>query len=195
MESLVYSSKNKENLVDRMKEKEIINRLYQNDKYQTRLALKKVKDQQKLKAEMEECTFKPELCSDRLRSLSKAKHSHSVNGFQKTVHRLKVGTQKNRIQKEKREHKPAGENYYKLREKKINPPKFLQRKKEQQEVLFVIEFDLGRHKVKVRVHETDSQEGIAKNLCKIYCLKPEYFEQICMIIRKERELFELERKG
>ena len=36
--------KNKENLVDRMKEKEIINRLYQNDKYQTRLALKKVKD-------------------------------------------------------------------------------------------------------------------------------------------------------
>ena len=44
MESLVYSSKNKENLVDRMKEKEIINRLYQNDKYQTRLALKKVKD-------------------------------------------------------------------------------------------------------------------------------------------------------
>ncbi len=44
MESLVYSSKNKENLVDRMKEKEIVNRLYQNDKYQNRLALKKVKD-------------------------------------------------------------------------------------------------------------------------------------------------------
>mgnify|MGYP006910303754 CR=1 FL=1 len=40
---------------------------------------------------------------------------------------------------------------------------------------FVIEFDLGRHKVKVRVRETDREEDIAKNLCKIYCLKQDYF--------------------
>lgn len=62
----------------------------------------------------------------------------------------------------------------------------MERKKPTEEVLFMIEFDLGRHKVKVRVHEGDSEESIARNLCKIYCLKQDYFEQICQIIRKER---------
>jgi hypothetical protein len=82
--------------------------LYQNDKYQHRLVLKKIQDEQKMKEELENCTFKPELCPDRLRSASRAKRSHSVNGFEKTVHRLKVGIEKTRIEKERREHKPAG---------------------------------------------------------------------------------------
>jgi hypothetical protein len=75
---------------------------------------------------------------------------------------------------------------------KPNPPKFLQRKKEQEPVQFAIEFDLGRHKVKIKIHESDQEEVIAQNLCKIYCLKQDYFSQICMIIRKEREAYEAE---
>jgi hypothetical protein len=59
-------------------------------------------------------------------------------------------------------------------------------------VLFIIEFDLGRHKIKVKVHKNDSDDVIARNLCKIYCLKQEYFEQIKMILSKERENIELE---
>ena len=59
----------------------MINRLYQNDKYQQRLILKKIQDEQKMKEELENCTFKPEICPDRLRSASRAKRSHSVNGF------------------------------------------------------------------------------------------------------------------
>jgi hypothetical protein len=42
---------------------------------------------------------------------------------------MKVGVAMNRIAKERREHKPAGENYYKLREMNIKPPSFLERKK------------------------------------------------------------------
>ena len=56
-----------------------------------------------MKEELENCTFKPELCPDRLRSASRAKRSNSVNGFEKTVHRLKVGIQKTRIEKERKE--------------------------------------------------------------------------------------------
>ena len=46
----------------------------------------------------------------------------------------------------------------------------------------MIEFDIGRHKIKVKVHEKDSDEAVARNLCKIYCLKEDYYEQIRMIL-------------
>jgi hypothetical protein len=46
----------------------------------------------------------------------------------------------------------------------------------------MIEFDLGRHKVKVKVHEKDSDDAIARNLCKIYCLKQEFHQQIKLIL-------------
>lgn len=95
---------------------------------------------------------------------------------------MKVGIEKQRIQKERRDYKPVGENYYKLREAKINPPKFLDRKKTEEPVLFMIEFDLGRHKVKVKVHDKDSDDTIARNLCKIYCLKQEFHQQIKLIL-------------
>ena len=57
----------------------------------------------------------------------------------------------------------------------------------------MIEFDIGRHKIKVKVHENDSDESIARNLCKIYCLKEDYFQQIKLILSKEREAVEAER--
>jgi hypothetical protein len=42
-----------------------------------------------------------------------------------------------------------------LREKKPNPPSFLERKKKEEKVQFVIEFDLGRHKIKAKIRESD----------------------------------------
>ena len=46
---------------------------------------------------LESCTFKPELVKDRLRSASANKRSSSINGYNKTVHRMKVGQEKTRI--------------------------------------------------------------------------------------------------
>jgi len=57
----------------------------------------------------------------------------------------------------------------------------------------MIEFDLGRHKIKVKVHEKDSDDAIARNLCKIYCLRPEFHQQIKLILEKERESFHREK--
>ena len=107
----------------------MIERLYRNDKYEMRVTEKKIQEEKKVRAQMEECTFYPSTNSKRLRSISCNQRSRSVNGFEKSVNRMKIGTEKQRIQRQKRQYKPAGENYYKLREKKINPPKFLSRKK------------------------------------------------------------------
>lgn len=51
---------------------------------------------------------------------------------------------------------------------------------------FAIEFDLGRNKVKAKVHQNDSEDQIAVNLCKIYCLKQDYYDKIVKIIKEER---------
>lgn len=40
--------------------------------------------------------------------------------------------EKNKISREMREYKPVGENYEKLKQKGINPPKFLHRKKKEE---------------------------------------------------------------
>jgi hypothetical protein len=110
MESMNYSSKNKENIfLDRISEKEMVDRLYNKDRYHMRQALKKVEEERRVKDEMKQCTFKPEINNERLRSASNNnRRSRSVNGFEKSVQRIKVGIEKNRIEKELREYKPAG---------------------------------------------------------------------------------------
>lgn len=124
--------------MDKDVEKSMIDRLYRADKYHMREVQKKVQEERRIKAELEECTFKPEINNDRLRSASNNKRSKSINGFQKSVQRMKVGVEKHRVQKELREHKPAGQNYYRLKQKKINPPKFLDRKKSEEPIQFII---------------------------------------------------------
>lgn len=50
MESMNYSSKNKENVfIDRTKEEALVKRLYQNDRYKMREAQKKIEEEQKSK--------------------------------------------------------------------------------------------------------------------------------------------------
>jgi hypothetical protein len=51
------------------------------------------------------------LSNDRLRSASNQKRGSSINGYSKAVHRMKVGIEKARMDKERREYKPIGENY------------------------------------------------------------------------------------
>lgn len=76
-----------------------------------------------------------------------------------------------------RDYKPCGENYEKLKQKGVNPPKFLDRKKKEEEkVLFIISFDLGRHKTNVKIRENDTEESVADRICKIYSLKKEFYE-------------------
>ena len=85
---------------------------------------------------------------------------------------MKAGSEKNKISKQMRDYKPIGENYEKLRQQKINPPKFLERqKKEEEKVLFIISFDLGRYKTNVKIRESDTEDSVAKRLCKIYSLR------------------------
>lgn len=53
MESLSYSSKNKENVfMDRASEKSLVDRLYRVDKYRVREAQKKIEEEKKVKAEL-----------------------------------------------------------------------------------------------------------------------------------------------
>lgn len=76
-----------------------------------------------------------------------------------------------------RDYKPVGENYDRLKQKGINPPKFLNRKKKEQEkLLFTISFDLGRYKTNVKIRESDTEDSVAEKICKIYSLKKEYFD-------------------
>ncbi len=52
-------------------------------------------------------------------------------------------------------------------------------------VLFVIEFEIGRHKVKVKIHPTDTEMSVSKKISKIYGLKPEEEEEIRSIVSME----------
>ena len=99
-----FASRGKEN----MSVSGLVGRLYRNDRYQAREAQRQVEEERKLREEMAACTFKPELCGDRLRSVSRNKRGQSINGFEKSVNRMKVGVERNRMEKERREHKPAG---------------------------------------------------------------------------------------
>ncbi len=82
MSNVNFNSKNKENLfMDKDVEKSMIDRLYRADKYHMREVQKKVQEERRIKAELEECTFKPEINNDRLRSASNNKRSKSINGF------------------------------------------------------------------------------------------------------------------
>ena len=61
-----------------------------------------------------------------------------------------------------REYKPVNENYLKQRLQKAKPPKFLEReKKKEEKVLFILSFDLGRHKTNVKIRETDTGDTVA----------------------------------
>ena len=85
-----------------------------------------------------------------------------------------------------RSYKPIGENYEKMRQKKVNPPKFLNRtKKEEQKFLFMIEFDLGRYKTNVKIRENDTEDSVAERLCKIYSLNKDFYEEIRNIVQGE----------
>lgn len=75
----------------------------------------------------------------------------NIKGYEKAVGRLRTGNKRNKEKKELREYKPVGENYEKIKEKGINPPKFLNRKKEEDKVLFILSFDIGRHKTNVKI--------------------------------------------
>lgn len=89
-----YCSKEKENVyIDKDTEKCMINRLYQVGKYQLRSAQKKVEDERRGRAELEECTFAPVTNTNtkKQRSISNRQRSKSINGYQKSVNRMKVG--------------------------------------------------------------------------------------------------------
>jgi hypothetical protein len=60
-----------------------------------------VEDERRVRAEMAECTFQP-LTNNRQRSVSNPHRSRSINGYEKSVQRMKIGIEKQRIQKEKR---------------------------------------------------------------------------------------------
>ena len=78
----------------------MIERLSRNDRYELRVTEKKIQEEKKVRAEMEKCTFFPSTNSKRLmRSVSRNERSRSVNGFDKSVNRIKVGNEKQRIQK------------------------------------------------------------------------------------------------
>ena len=79
--------------IDKETEKCLIDRLYQVGKYQLRSAQKKVEDEKKGQAELEECTFAPvtNANSKKQRSTSSRQRSKSINGYQKSVNRMKVG--------------------------------------------------------------------------------------------------------
>ena len=105
---------------------------------------------------------------------------------------MKAGMERNKVSQEMRNYKPIGENYEKMRQKKVNPPKFLNRpKKEEQKFLFMIEFDLGRHKTNVKIKVTDTEDSIAERLCKIYSLNKDFEEEIKNIVRGELEAYYL----
>lgn len=83
--------------MDRAAEKSMVDRLYRNDRYQMREAQKKIEQERRAKAELEECTFKPTTNHGRLRSASANNRSRSINGFEKSVNRMKVGNERHRI--------------------------------------------------------------------------------------------------
>lgn len=87
---------------------------------------------------MKECTFKPKLCESRSRSDSKtslrsnSNLNRTVKGFDKSINRMKDGYLKEIERKKKLSYINVGENYEKVREKKMNPPRFLDRKKKEE---------------------------------------------------------------
>ena len=55
----------------------------------------------------------------------------------------------------------------------VQPPTFLNRKKEAPNELFQIVFTIGRHNIRIKVKESDKISDIVKNMGQIYTLKEE----------------------
>lgn len=59
------------------------------------------------------------------------------------------------------------------RQTHVEPPTFLNRKKEAAHELFQIVFTIGRHNIRIKVKESDKISDIVNNMGQIYTLKEE----------------------
>jgi hypothetical protein len=76
-------------------EKSLISRLYRCDQYKQREELKRQREAERVKAELEQCSFKPQLAG-RGRAMSRSKEAGAVRGYEKAVDRMKSGYKRNR---------------------------------------------------------------------------------------------------
>jgi hypothetical protein len=78
-------------------EKNLVARLYRYDQYRQREELKRQSEQERVKAELDQCSFKPKI--DHTRALSRGRtagRAGEVRGYEKAVGRMKSGYKKNR---------------------------------------------------------------------------------------------------
>lgn len=114
--------------LSRVEEKQLVSRLYDCDKYKYREELKAQIEQERIKVELESCTFKPQIVSkSRAMSKSKVAGQAIIKGYEKAVERMKAGYQKNKELKENLEYRIWREGDRKA--PTGQPPRFLTRVK------------------------------------------------------------------
>lgn len=66
--------------------------------------MKKQTEEERIKAELNQCSFKPNI-SDRNRAISKSKVTSEVKGYEKAIDRMKSGYKRNKELKENLEYR------------------------------------------------------------------------------------------
>ena len=177
------------------------------DKYEEIQKIKERNDKLKEDEELKQCTFKPQLISQKtlkrcLESTTKPK------GYDENIQKMRDGIIK-AAEKKFRENKiPSGENYEKVKNAKIKPfditdlrkSKVPSGKKTQNasslstkgknEESFNVQIKIPNGKERIiRVYLSDDPYDVADNFCKTYCLKEEIKERLGKMILNYRTVY------
>ena len=177
----------------------IFDKLYISDKGKYE-RLKKLKEEDEKKEELKEmefCTFKPKLISQK--SLKKSLNSKErPKGFDEFQKKMRDGIMKSAIKKYNENKIPIGENYEKIKKANIQPfdiTDLRNKNKEKNnnkknEDFFTIQIKIpsGRER-QIKVYLSEDPYDVADNFCKTYCLKNEVKERLAKTILNFRNLY------
>ena len=192
-------------LIQRNSSVPIYDKLYSTnkEKYDKYEKMKEEKKKKKEEEELQGCTFKPNLISQK--TFKKCMTStEKPRGFDEFSQKMREGIIK-AAEKKYRENKiPTGENYEKIKKANIQPFDITDlRKKDQSksknsssgtrsrnEDFFTIQIKIPNGKERtIKVYLSDDPFDVADNFCKTYCLKEEIKERLAKTILNFRNLY------
>ena len=172
------------------------------DKYERYKQIKEAEMKKKEDKELESCTFKPQLVSQKTYKKC-ISSTEKPRGFDEFSQKMREGIIKAAEKKYKENKIPTGENYEKVKKANIQPfditdlrkkdgskSKYSYRTKNKNEDFFTIEIKIPNGKERtLKIYLSDDPYDIADNFCKTYCLKEEIKERLAKTILNFRNLY------
>lgn len=137
------------------------------------------REEQKLKAEERECTFRPAINKRVV-----AKEKHVPHDYDKEVNRLRAAKEYQQRMKFTKEHIPAGENYHKNKKMKPKPLCTTKNKKEKVAPDMYIDVTIQPGKSgRIAVKRGDDPETLAHNFAKTFGLNKDTRETLVTLVQ------------